>query len=143
MTVAAILANKGHRVVVESSECTLSKICQVLEAEKIGAIVICDTEDVIAGIVSERDVVKAISKFGPDILSKPVSEFMTAGVVTCEEGDTINTVMEKMTEGRFRHIPVLQNSKLRGIISIGDAVKFRIAQVEQEAEDMRKYIHTG
>ena len=140
MTVAAILNGKGREVYTEPSSRTLSEICASLGGRRVGAVVLCDAPGIIVGIVSERDVVQAIAMEGPDVLSQPVSDYMTKEVAVCHEHDTVNGVMARMTEGRFRHMPVVENGKLVGLVSIGDIVKHRIAQVEREAEDMRQYI---
>jgi len=140
MTVASILNEKGRDVVTERSTTQMREICAILGRRRIGALVIADDDAPIAGIISERDVVRAISEDGVDALDKPVSAYMTAEVVTCQPQETVNTVMARMTGGRFRHVPVLQEGKLAGLISIGDVVKHRIAQIEREAEEMRNYI---
>ncbi len=140
MTVAAILNSKGRDVYTEPSTRSLSEICASLGGRRIGAIVLCDEPGVIVGIASERDVVRAIAMEGPDSLAQPVSEYMTKEVAVCGETDSVNGVMARMTEGRFRHMPVVEDGKLIGLVSIGDIVKFRIAQVEREADDMRSYI---
>ncbi|WP_428697564.1 CBS domain-containing protein [Stappia sp.] len=140
MTVASILNQKGRDVTTERAETSMREICAILGAQRIGAIVITDAKGSINGIISERDVVRAISEDGTDALDKPVSAYMTARVVTCDPMETVNTVMARMTGGRFRHVPVVKDGKLDGLISIGDVVKHRIAQIEQEAEDMRNYI---
>ncbi len=111
-----------------------------LAKHKIGALVVVDADDNIAGIISERDIVRAVAQRGADVLSTPLSAVMTRAVVTCRENETVNDVMTRMTRGRFRHLPVVENGALCGIISIGDVVRARIEQVEREAEDMRAYI---
>ncbi len=140
MTVAAILKGKGRDVFAEKATTALSVICGTLAEKGIGAILITDGEGHIEGIISERDVVKAIGRQGPSALDLPVGDVMTRSVVTCVEEDTVNDIMSKMSQGRFRHVPVVKDGKADGLISIGDVVKYRIAQVEQEAEHMRSYI---
>ncbi|KZL21247.1 inosine 5'-monophosphate dehydrogenase [Pseudovibrio axinellae] len=140
MTVAAILNGKGRDVFTEPSTRSLSEICASLGGRRVGAIVLCDEPGVIVGIVSERDVVRAIAMEGTDALSHPVSEYMTKEVTVCTEADSVTGLMALMTEGRFRHMPVVEDGKLIGLVSIGDIVKFRIAQVEREAHDLRNYI---
>lgn len=140
MTVAAILNGKGHDIITASSSALLSGICETLSANKIGAVVICDGSNAIEGIISERDIVRVIGQTGASALNQPVSSVMTKEVVTCREEDSANEVMAKMTAGRFRHVPVVKDGKLIGVISIGDVVKHKIAQVELEAEQMRSYI---
>ncbi|MBN8999034.1 MAG: CBS domain-containing protein [Rhizobiales bacterium] len=140
MTVAAILSGKGRDVMTISVETRIDQAVQILAERRIGALVVVDDRRHILGIVSERDIVRALARFGPSGLDGPVSSIMTARVVTCGETDTINQVMERMTEGRFRHLPVVDDGRLAGIISIGDVVKARIEQVVREAEEMRAYI---
>ena len=140
MTVATILAVKGRDVVAESAATPISKICQILSEKGIGAIVITDDAGHIEGIISERDVVKALGRQGASALKLPVGDVMTRSVVTCTEEDTINDVMARMSQGRFRHVPVIEDGKVCGLVSIGDVVKQRIARAEQEAEHMRSYI---
>lgn len=140
MTVASILDGKGRDVIAVRGTTLLGDVCKVLAQHGIGAILVTDTEDHIEGIISERDIVKAIGKQGPGALAVPVVEVMTSSVVTCVEEDTINDVMAKMSAGRFRHVPVVNDGKVAGLISIGDVVKYKIAQVELEAEQMRSYI---
>lgn len=139
-SVAAILKGKGHETITASEDALLSDLCEILAKKKIGAIVVCDGDKGIKGIVSERDIVRVIGTQGPEALNQPVSGVMTKDVVTCSEENSVNEVMARMTQGRFRHMPVVKDGKLTGVISIGDVVKQKIAQVEQEAEQMRSYI---
>lgn len=143
MTVAAILAGKGREVVTTTATRTVGDAVALLARRKIGALVVVDSGDRIGGIVSERDVVRAIAASGGEALAQPISAIMTKAVVTCSEGETIDSVMGRMTRGRFRHLPVVSNGRLAGIVSIGDVVKARIEQVEREAEEMRAYIATA
>jgi CBS domain-containing protein len=142
MTVSRIINEKGRNVVTASADTTLAALIATLAEKKIGAIVVVE-KDAIRGIISERDIVRAIARHGGDALTKPASEWMTARVMTCEPHDTINEVMQKMTSGRFRHLPVMENGKLAGIVSIGDVVKRRIEDVEREADQIREYIATA
>ncbi len=142
MTVSSILDEKGRKTFTLTEDTSVEAVLSVLAEKKIGAVLIVSDSGTIAGILSERDVVRALVRKGADILGDPVSAHMTRNVVTCSEADTINTVMEKMSMGRFRHIPVVDDGKLTGIISIGDVVKRRIEQAEKEAEDIRSYIAT-
>lgn len=139
MNVSRILNEKGGDVETANAETPVHQIAAQLSEKKIGAVVILDG-DKIAGILSERDIVRAVAKDGADGLQKPAGTYMTANVITCARAETIHDVMQKMTSGRFRHVPVLEDGKLIGIISIGDVVKRRIQEVEQEARDMRDYI---
>ena len=143
MTVRSILENKGRDVVVIRPDDTLSHAIAILAQHKIGAIVACDEAGHIKGILSERDVVRAIASQQEQVGARPVSEFMTSKVQVCREHHTINQVMEIMTHNRFRHMPVEEGGKLAGIISIGDVVKRRIEDVEREAEEIRSYIETA
>ena len=143
MTVAAILAQKGRDVLTTSAGKTLADAVEVLAKRKVGALVVVEGDNRIVGIISERDIVRAISGGGVDALSQPISALMTRNVVTCSDGETIDSVMSRMTKGRFRHLPVVEGGRLSGIVSIGDVVKARIEQVEREAEEMRAYIATA
>ena len=143
MTVAAILKEKGRDVVTAHPGATLADICALLTDKRIGAVVLTDKSGGVKGIVSERDVVRAIAREGAAALARPVSGFMTREVVSCAEDDTNASLMAKMTGGKFRHLPVVREGKLVGIVSIGDVVKRRIAQAEFEARAMREYIATG
>ncbi len=140
MTVAAMLSEKGREVITTSAAASIAGAVDKLAKHKIGALVVVDHDDHIAGIISERDIVRALAAHGEGVLSTPLSTYMTRNVVTCTEGETINDVMTRMTRGRFRHLPVVEGGRLNGIISIGDVVRARIEQVEREAEDMRAYI---
>lgn len=143
MTVKAILDLKGRDVATVKRNETLHNAAKMLTEYKIGAVVIVDEDGRIAGILSERDIVRVIARGEHDVLTKPVSEVMTKKVKICAEHNTINEVMEIMTRQRFRHMPVEVNGKLAGIVSIGDVVKWRMEEVEREAEEIRNYIATG
>ena len=140
MTVAAMLSEKGREVVTTTATASIAGAVDTLAKRKIGALVVVDETDRIVGIISERDIVRAIAEQGERVLTTPLSTVMTHKVVTCSESETVNDVMTRMTRGRFRHLPVVENGELTGIISIGDVVRARIEQVEREAEDMRAYI---
>ncbi len=143
MNVAVILKYKGEGVFTMRSDHTLLDVARELASRGIGCIVITDDKDAIAGIISERDVVRMIGERGPTLLDAPVSDAMTQNVVTCTRSDTIEQLMAEMTSRRFRHLPVVEDGRLIGIVSIGDVVKQRIAEAEMEAEAMRAYIATG
>lgn len=143
MNVATILKEKGANVVTADAEATLLDIASRLTEHKIGCVVITDGHGRIAGIVSERDIVRCVAKGGAAALDEPVSAFMTKKVIACSKSDTIERLMGEMTAGRFRHLPVLENETLVGLVSIGDVVKQRIAETEMEAAAMRDYIATG
>jgi len=140
MTVAALLRDKGRSVITTSATASIAGAVDTLVKHKIGALVVIDENDRIAGIMSERDIVRAIAGRGADVLNASIADAMTRAVVTCTESDTVDEVMARMTRGRFRHLPVVDDGNLVGIVSIGDVVKARIEQVEREAEDMRAYI---
>jgi CBS domain-containing protein len=143
MNVAAILKMKGKGVFTASADTSLLEIAELLDQHGIGCIVIEGEEGKVAGIVSERDLVRAIGQSGPKVLKDPVSGYMTKTVVTAREADTIDRLMSEMTTHRFRHMPVVERGRLIGLVSIGDVVKMRIAEAEMEAAAMREYIATG
>ncbi|WP_367714634.1 CBS domain-containing protein [Nitratireductor sp. GISD-1A_MAKvit] len=143
MTVKAILDAKGRNVVTIAPDKKLADAAQLLSERGIGAVVVTEADGRIAGILSERDIVRVIGREGGNALDQPISRVMTAKVQRCHEQNTINEVMQIMTSGRFRHLPVEENGKIAGIISIGDVVKKRIEEVEREAEDIRSYIATA
>jgi CBS domain-containing protein len=136
----SILEQKGRNVITISPTVTLGEAAHVLEEHKIGAVVVVGMESRIVGIFTERDVVRAIGTAGKDAFDQPVSAFMTANVYRCREDTSVNELMEMMSSRRFRHVPVEDNGKLSGIISIGDVVKSRIREIEQEAEHIKAYI---
>ncbi len=140
MNVAAILRQKGRAVTTASPAMTLLEAANKLAAKRIGAIVVVAPRGEVAGIISERDIIRALAEAGPECLSRPVSETMTRQVVTCQETDTLDELMAMMTARRFRHLPVVTDGGLAGIISIGDVVKYHVAEVEMEATAMREYI---
>lgn len=140
MNVQTILKTKGTRVVTVKPETTVTDALRVLKQERIGAVVISPDGKAVAGILSERDVVRTLADRGADTLARPVSEVMTKAVVTCDAKDTIVELMDRMTQGHFRHMPVVEGDELSGMISIGDVVKARLSQVESEAEALRTYI---
>ena len=143
MTVRSILDEKGRDVVTLEPGATLAQATQLLSDRRIGAVVVTKGDRRILGILSERDIVRAIGGAGVDALALTVAEAMTSKVSTCKETHSVNEVMEIMTHGRFRHLPVEKDGHLDGIISIGDVVKRRIQEVEREAEDIRSYIATA
>ncbi len=143
MTVASILNEKGRDVLTVSQDDTIESTAKLLAEKRVGAIVITDSDSHVIGIISERDIVRSIARDGSRALSQKVSSFMTRDVVTCNEEDTIAMLMERMTTGKFRHLPVVEGAILSGIVSIGDVVKQRIAEAVFEAQAMREYIATG
>ena len=146
MTVKAILRDKGDDIIAAAPGDTICDVAKVLGEKRIGALLVLDRErggDPIAGIVSERDIVRAIAQEGAGVLDKPVTHIMTRHVKRCSPADTVERVMEMMTEGRFRHLPVVEDGRLCGFISIGDVVRRRIGEVEAEARDVREYVRMG
>ena len=143
MNVAAILKAKGRAVSTARPDATLLDISRKLASKKIGAIVIIGDKGEVGGIISERDIIRNVAEGGEAALAMPVSEAMTRNVITCQETTTLDELMQTMTQGRFRHIPVVEEDALVGIVSIGDVVKLHIAEVEMEVEAMRGYLATG
>jgi len=143
MIVNQILSLKGRDVVTIAPDCTVSEAARILSERRIGALLIRDGEHAVSGIVSERDIVRAVADRGAGALDEPVSRFMTAKVVTCTGETSINNLMELMTQQKFRHVPVVEGGSLVGIISIGDVVKVRVEEIEAEAQAIREYIATG
>ncbi|WP_210484531.1 CBS domain-containing protein [Microvirga antarctica] len=143
MSVNRILSSKGHEVVTIAPDRLLDEAVRMLAERRIGAVLVRDGEHPVSGIISERDIVRAVSTHGADALHMPLSSFMTAKVVTCTSASSVNDVMEAMTNGRFRHVPVVEEGRLIGIISIGDVVKHRLAEIEAEAQSIRDYIATA
>ncbi len=140
MTIARILAKKGREVVTTQPHRTLKEVAAVLTMRNIGAVVVADVLGSVLGILSERDIIRAVATRGIAALDDAVSMHMTAKVITAVEEDTVLATVEKMNAGRFRHLPVLKAGKLAGIVSIGDALKFRLEEIEHEELAMREYI---
>jgi CBS domain-containing protein len=140
MTVSTILAGKSREVFTLPPHRTMQEAAHLLAGKKIGAVMITGADGDIKGILSERDIVRALAKSGALALQDSVAMHMTTKVVTCHEDQTVAEVMELMTNGRFRHMPVLHANKLAGIISIGDVVKHKIAETEAESRSLRDYI---
>ena len=144
MQVRHILQGKGRDVVAIPGSATLIEAACVLSDRKIGALIVRGQGGALAGIISERDVIRAIAAGGAAALSRTVADHMTKTPTTCTEADTVEIVMETMTRGRFRHVPVLdEGEKLCGMVSIGDVVKSRIAETVNEAAALRDYISTA
>ena len=143
MNVKAILAAKGGDIVSIEPTATLAAAAKLLAARRIGAVVICGAGGRLSGILSERDIVRAISEHGAAALERNVGQVMTRNVTTCGEDDSIAEIMERMTAGKFRHMPVMANGRMIGVVSIGDVVKRRVGEIEQESEAMRDYIRTA
>jgi CBS domain-containing protein len=143
MHVAEILREKGRAVETADKTEAVSRIVEKLASKRIGAVVIVDRAGRLEGIVSERDVVHAMAKNGAETMGLQAGAIMTRDVITCNENDTIDELMAAMTAHRFRHLPVVEGGELVGIVSIGDVVKYRVAEVELEASAMRGYITAG
>ena len=143
MTVARILATKGRDVVTTQPHRTLSEVAKMLIDKGIGAVVVTGTNGEVLGIISERDIVRAIARQGAAALDHAVSRHMTAKVITTRERATLNSLMETMTAGRFRHVPVVENDRLVGLVSIGDVVKHHVADIETEQRALKEYIATA
>ncbi|MGO4705875.1 CBS domain-containing protein [Microvirga sp. 2MCAF38] len=140
MSVDHILLNKGRNVVTIDPTKTLAQAAELLSNWKIGAVIVADGQEPVAGIISERDIVRAIADKGAGALTDPVSQHMTRGVVTCTKRADIPLIMEIMTTSKIRHVPVVEEGALIGIVSIGDVVKHRLAEIEAETKAIKEYI---
>jgi CBS domain-containing protein len=142
MRIADVLRSKGGSVVTINPDATVTELLAGLASHNIGAMVVTGP-DGVAGIVSERDVVRQLHANGASVLSQPVSNIMTAVVSTCSKSDTVDSLTMLMTENRVRHVPVVEDGKLIGIVSIGDVVKTRMEELETEHEQLQSYITQG
>ena len=142
MTVRAILDTKGHQIESVEPDARLSAAIRTLAERKIGAVLVL-SQGRIEGILSERDIVRALGGRGAAVLDEPVSAVMTRKVVSCKQADTVAAIMEMMTSGKFRHLPVVEDDRVVGLISIGDIVKWRVGEYEAEQEALREYIKTA
>ena len=143
MTVKAILSRKGNEVFTIEPAASLAAAAKLLAEHKIGAIMVTGLDSRVAGILSERDIVRALAERGAGVLDERVDRVMTRKVVTCTEAETISSIMERMTAGKFRHLPVVDQGRLVGIVSIGDVVKYRLHEIETESQALREYILTA
>ena len=143
MNVASILKAKGRAVTTVRPNATLLDVAKKLGPKKIGAVVVVGENGHVAGIISERDIIRAVSENGATALSMAVADVMTRNVIACAETSELDELMEMMTKGRFRHLPVIEDEALVGIISIGDVVYNHVAEVEMEVSAMRNYLATG
>jgi CBS domain-containing protein len=147
MNVKAILAAKkeslGGDIISIEPTADLAAAAKCLASHRIGAVLIRGAGGRLAGILSERDIVRALAKHGPSALDLPVGQVMTRDVETCGEEETVARLMERMTAGKFRHVPVLRNGALIGLISIGDVVKERVGEIERESDALRDYIRSA
>jgi CBS domain-containing protein len=142
MTVRAILDSKGHQILSVEPTARLSAAVKILAERRIGAVLVM-SNDRLQGILSERDIVRVLGERGAAVLDEAVDAVMTRKVVTCKQSDTVGAIMEMMTSGKFRHLPVVENDKVVGLISIGDIVKRRVMEYENEQEALREYIKTA
>src|ERR1700730_3652753 len=140
MNVKAILSLKGNQVITIEPHATLEAAVALLAKHRIGALVVLGADQRLIGILSERDIVRALAELGASALSTPLSQVMTRKVVTCSEAETVGAIMERMTTGKFRHVPVLEQDRLMGIVSIGDVVKHRVSEIDDESAALRDYI---
>ena len=143
MTVKLILSSKSRDVATIEPTASLEAAITQLAQRRIGALVVLGPERRVVGILSERDIVRVLAEQGPSVLTAPIAQVMTRKVSTCSESDTVSEIMERMTAGRFRHVPVIDHERLIGIISIGDVVKHRLGEMERESEALRDYIQTA
>lgn len=143
MTVKTLLSVKGSKVVTIGPTASLDEAIATLAQHRIGALVVLGADQRVIGILSERDIIRVLSERGAGALKDPLAQTMTREVVTCEGTDSMSDIMERMTHGRFRHIPVVEQDRLIGIISIGDVVKQRLGDMERESEALRDYIQTA
>lgn len=143
MYVETILKTKGREVIAVKPGESVASAAETLHRRRIGAALVLDEDGSVVGMLSERDVVRGLALHGGVVLGKRVSDLMTAEVLTCEPGDPVDHIMSIMTERRVRHLPVVRHGKLVGVISIGDVVKHRLAEIESEAQRLREYIATG
>ena len=143
MNVKTMLALKGSHVTTIEPTATLEAAVAMLAKHRIGALVVLGADERVIGILSERDIVRALAELGAAALTTPLAQVMTRKVVTCSEAETVGDIMERMTTGKFRHVPVLEQDRLVGIVSIGDVVKHRLSEIEHESAALRDYIQTA
>ena len=142
-TVRQILSAKGDGVVTGDRTMSLGQAVARLADNRIGALIFVDEESRVVGILSERDVVRSLAKHGAPVLDEAAADHMTRQVKTCTREDTVEDLMDMMTAGRFRHLPVVEEGRLVGMVSIGDVVKHRVADIEHQAEEIRNYLFTS
>jgi CBS domain-containing protein len=143
MTVKAILSVKGADVATIDPTSNVGTAARMLAERRIGALVVTGPDKRVVGIISERDIVRAFAERGGSVNDTPLTEVMTRKVVTCAPSDTISSLMERMTSGKFRHLPVIEQGRLAGVVSIGDVVKYRLHEMESEQAALRDYIQTA
>ena len=140
MTVKTILSLKGGDVATIEPTASLATAAEVLAERRIGALVVMDSAGRVAGMLSERDIVRALAERGPAALDERLDRAMTRSVVTCTEAMTVGEIMKRMTASKFRHVPVVELGRLVGIVSIGDVVKYRLAAMQHESQSLREYV---
>jgi CBS domain-containing protein len=143
MTVKTILSTKGSDVTTTEPTATLETGIGILAEREIGALVVLGADHQVIGILSERDIVRALAERGAGALTEPLARVMTRKVSTCTQSETVNSIMEQMTAGKCRHVPVVEQERLVGIVSIGDVVKHRLMEMKRESEALHDYIQTA
>jgi CBS domain-containing protein len=143
MIVKAILSAKGQDVITIEPTATLDTAVKTLAKHKIGALLVLGPDRRVTGILSERDIVRVLAEHGAGVLTQPLAQVMTRKVVTCSQSDTVEVLMQRMTTGKFRHLPVVEQEQVVGVISIGDVVKHRLQEMEQEQAALKDYIQTA
>jgi CBS domain-containing protein len=143
MTVKSILSAKGGSVISIDPTATLETAVRTLAEHRIGALLVLGPDRRVIGILSERDIVRTLAELGAAALAQPLAQVMTRKVVTCSPSETISVIMERMTAGKFRHVPVLEQDQVVGIVSIGDVVKYRLHEMEHESAALRDYIQSA
>ena len=143
MLLSQILKDKGDLVFTASPQETISAAAALLHTRKVGALVLVDEEGKVVGILSERDIVRVVAEMGERALGKPVSICMTENVVFAQPTETVDHLLARMTDRRIRHLPVIRDGRLIGIVSIGDLVKCKISEIETEAQTLKSYIAAG
>jgi CBS domain-containing protein len=143
MLVLDLIKEKGAGVITTRPATTVSEVANIMASKRIGAVVVTDLDDKVVGIISERDIVNGLSKSGVNLLKLPVSDVMTRDVFTCATTEDVNQLRREMVTRRARHIPIVEDGKLIGIISMGDIVKNRLDELEDETQQMRDYIATS
>jgi CBS domain-containing protein len=143
MHVKNILSAKGSNVFSIEPTATLETAVRTLAEHKIGALLVFGPDRRIIGILSERDIVRVLAEQGADVLTKPLAQVMTRKVFTCNPAETIGVIMERMTAGKFRHVPVIEQDQVVGVVSIGDVVKYRLQEMEHESAALRDYIQSA
>lgn len=143
MIVKSILSAKGGDVISIEPTATLDTAVKTLAEHKIGALLVLGPDRRVIGILSERDIVRVLAERGAGVLSQPLAQVMTRKVITCSQSDSVGVLMERMTTGKFRHLPVIEDEQVIGVVSIGDVVKHRLQEIERESAALRDYIQSA